>query len=38
MKGKVLFTVTALVKVTLKDPYFWPETARGDAVFFLCDT
>lgn len=32
------FTVVALAKLTLKEPCFWPETARGMTVFFLCDT
>lgn len=38
-KKLILFIMIALVKVTLKEPCFWLETASRDvAVFFMCNT
>lgn len=34
----IRFTMIALVKVTLKELCFWPETAIDVSVFFLCNT
>lgn len=33
-----LFIIIALIKLTLKEPLFWTETAKDVAVFFLRNT